>query len=236
MEWFRWFPTLYADDTLHLSLEQDAIYRRLIDWYMLGRMPLPCSDIALARICQISLEKWQEHAPIIVKFFTKIDDKYRLKRCDVELDRQDLTARRLGDAAKKAHEARKNNKQKQDDISQGNAEAIALPTIEERRGRGEVEDKERKQEKKEAKNAKPKFGDVPADWRPNEQHLAKARSANLDCNWQADKFRNYCSSKGKQYANHDAAFHNWLSNAVEFAKRDNPPKPIRQQARGDWDA
>ena len=133
MDWYRWFPSLYAESTLHLSLEQDAIYRRLIDWYMAGRMPLPCQAIALARICQISLDKWLEHESVLTRFLIKKGDKYHIKRCDIELDRQDSTSRKLGEAALKAHIARKNNKENQKDISLGNAEALALPHIEEKR-------------------------------------------------------------------------------------------------------
>jgi len=131
---------MYSEATLGLNLEQDAIYRRLIDWYMLNRMPLPCQPIALARICQISLEKWHEHSEMILSFFRKRGERFHHKRCDIELDRQDSTSKRLGEAAKKAHEARRKNKASSYSYmpsqSQGDAEANA----EERRGRGEVEE------------------------------------------------------------------------------------------------
>lgn len=139
MDWYRWFPSLYSEATLHLNLEQDAIYRRLIDWYMTSRMPLPCHANALARICQISLDKWQEHSQIVLPFFHKMGDKYHHKRCDIELDRQDGTSKKLSDAAKKAHETRKQNKENQRLISLGNT----MVAIEERRG----EEKESKGEK-----------------------------------------------------------------------------------------
>lgn len=58
MEWFKWYPAIYVADTVHLSAEQDRIYRRLIDRYMRTRQPLPDNDNALARIAEVSLDSW----------------------------------------------------------------------------------------------------------------------------------------------------------------------------------
>ena len=106
---------------------------------MIGREPLPSQPIALARICQISLEKWQEHEQTIIALLIPKGGRFHMKRCDIELDRQDSKSNKLSEAAEKSHEARRKNKQNQNDISQGNAKPIA----EERRG--EKEQKVRKE-------------------------------------------------------------------------------------------
>lgn len=140
MDWYRWFPSLYSEATLHLNLEQDAIYRRLIDWYMQNRMPLPSHSTALARICQISIDKWSEHSETVLPFFRLTGTRYHHKRCDIELDRQDSTSKKLSDAAKKASEARARNKAESITSEPSQSQAAAMVPIDKKRR--EVEDKE----------------------------------------------------------------------------------------------
>jgi uncharacterized protein YdaU (DUF1376 family) len=48
--YFSWYPTIYQQDNQHLTLAEDGAYRRLLDYYMLTRAPLPSDDRALSRI------------------------------------------------------------------------------------------------------------------------------------------------------------------------------------------
>lgn len=74
---------------MHLTAEQDGIYRRLIDFYMETKQPLPDSDNALSRAAGIDLEQWSKSASIIRPFFClENDGKLHLKRCDIEIARQ----------------------------------------------------------------------------------------------------------------------------------------------------
>lgn len=100
-EWYPWYPALFAADTMHLSAAQDGIYRRLIDWYMTQRRSLPADDEALAGIARVSLDEWKLHSAAVRKFFRR--DKKRLthKRCDLELEKQDLRGRKRGEVARK---------------------------------------------------------------------------------------------------------------------------------------
>lgn len=90
MDWFPWYPALYRADTMHLTAEQDGIYRRLIDHYMETRQPLPDNDMALARIAGVSVDAWAIAAAIIRPFFNASKSGLlHHKRCDTELCRQD---------------------------------------------------------------------------------------------------------------------------------------------------
>ena len=80
--WFPWYPALYADHAISLNLEQDAIYRRLIDRYMLRREPLPSNGQAVANICMIPLDKWLEHSSVILPFFIEKGGLLRHKKND----------------------------------------------------------------------------------------------------------------------------------------------------------
>jgi hypothetical protein len=94
-EWYPWYPVLFEADTLHLTPEQDGIYRRLIDWYMTKRRPLPDNDQALAAIARIGVDGWGAHASIIRAFFKVRRGALHQKRCDLVLAQQDEAQRRF---------------------------------------------------------------------------------------------------------------------------------------------
>lgn len=81
-EWFPWYPARFRADTMHLTAEQDGIYRRLIDHYMETGIPLPDNDAALARIAGIAVDSWTMAAAIIRPFFTQKDGRLFNKKCD----------------------------------------------------------------------------------------------------------------------------------------------------------
>ena len=109
MDWFPWYPSLYKADTLDLSLEEDGAYRRLIDHYMETRLPLPNSDNALARIIGISINDFHAIAQQVRSKLTAKGELLHIKRCDIELDRQDNLSRKRSNVAKEAHEKRRQN-------------------------------------------------------------------------------------------------------------------------------
>jgi uncharacterized protein YdaU (DUF1376 family) len=96
--WFPWSPARFRADTMHLTAEQDGIYRRLIDHYMETGLPLPDNDAALARIAGISSDSWVMAAAMLRPFFKAADGKLFLKRCDETL--ADQTARSRKNAEK----------------------------------------------------------------------------------------------------------------------------------------
>lgn len=58
----------------------------------------------------------------------------------------------------------------------------------------------------------------PASWRPNANHQATADQNGLSLDLEFEKFANYHDSKGNMFADWDAAFRTWLSNAKQFSK------------------
>lgn len=126
-DWYRWFPSLYAGDTLHLTLEQDAIYRRLIDWYQINRRPIPDNDQAIANVARVHIETWLKNAETIRQFFKKRGGNLHLKRCDAELDRQDQKIKTLSEIGRKGAEARhkKTNDLRGGGMPSGKAQAQA---------------------------------------------------------------------------------------------------------------
>ncbi len=111
---------------MHLTAEQDGIYRRLIDHYMETGGPLPDNDIALARIASVSIETWNMAAVILRPYFCHADGMLRHKKCDAVLAEQaafqtkQSEKGRAGASARWAKAAEKKQKN-----SSGHATAIA---------------------------------------------------------------------------------------------------------------
>jgi uncharacterized protein YdaU (DUF1376 family) len=81
-DWFPWYPARFRADTMHLTAEQDGIYRRLIDHYMETGVALPDNDSALARISGIAIDSWTIAAAILRPFFKPKDGKLFHKKCE----------------------------------------------------------------------------------------------------------------------------------------------------------
>lgn len=88
MEWYAKNPADYDRDTLGLTLAEHGAYNRLIDYYMLTEQPLPSSDRELAAICRCSVDEWLAVAPMVLRYFHKLEGKLHNKRCDEELKTQ----------------------------------------------------------------------------------------------------------------------------------------------------
>lgn len=58
---------------------------------------------------------------------------------------------------------------------------------------------------------------IDASWHPSASHRALAAKHGVDCDEEAAAFRDYCLANDKRYANHDAAFSNWLRNADKYS-------------------
>lgn len=78
----------YASATRHLTWDEDAAYRRLLDAYYVREAPLPLEPRQVYRLVCASTEAQREAVDTILgEFFTKTEDGYRHARCDAELAR-----------------------------------------------------------------------------------------------------------------------------------------------------
>jgi hypothetical protein len=64
----------------------------------------------------------------------------------------------------------------------------------------------------------PKRGkrDITDEDRPTDKHRDFAKLLGVDVGPEWGKFKNYCLAHGKQYANFEAAFRNWLANSQQM--------------------
>lgn len=156
--WYKWFPGRYRGKTMHLTLEQDALYRRLIDHYMETGDPLPDNEGALARIAGIPLETLKSLLPDLLPFFQRKDGVLMLYRCELELSGQTTAAagykRRssLGGVAKAEKQRAKKQAIENNGLpaSSTNNSCLKQSTVVPEREREEIDKIEEKEGKKES--------------------------------------------------------------------------------------
>lgn len=206
MDWYPWYPQLFHMDTLHLSLAQECIYRRLIDWYMTNRHPIPNKDQAIAAIARIGLNEWLENASEVRKFFQTRGGHLHLKRCDEQLDAQDKRAKRRSEVAKKGAQARHK-------ISVENIELVAsskppasfMPAT-----------RQDKTEEILAKASPKKL--LPADFTLTPDRILAAKRKgieNVQREW--EQFTDHHTAKASRFADWNAAWRTWCGNAAKYA-------------------
>ncbi|CAB4126104.1 Protein of unknown function DUF1376 [uncultured Caudovirales phage] len=77
----------YVSATRHLSWEEDAAYRRLLDCYYLTERPLPVEFKAVCRLVLAHTEAQREAVDTVLEeFFELTDDGWRSARADAEID------------------------------------------------------------------------------------------------------------------------------------------------------
>nr|HQV23693.1 DUF1376 domain-containing protein [Agitococcus sp.] len=74
----------YIRDTSHLTLIEDAIYRRCLDWYYTNESPLPNDYKKIARLIRAS-EFLEEVKTIVNEFFVLDGDGFAQRRCNDEI-------------------------------------------------------------------------------------------------------------------------------------------------------
>jgi uncharacterized protein YdaU (DUF1376 family) len=76
----------YASATRHLSWDEDAAYRRLLDAYYLREGPLPLELRALYRLVSAQSDAQREAVETVLReFFKETPDGWTHGRCDIEL-------------------------------------------------------------------------------------------------------------------------------------------------------
>jgi len=77
----------YRKDTTHLTLLEHGCYHQLLDQYYLNETPLPLEDGKLFRLLSARTKDEQEAIKNVINdFFTKTEDGFIHKRCDVEIE------------------------------------------------------------------------------------------------------------------------------------------------------
>ncbi len=85
--WMPWYLTDYMRDTMELSLEEDAVYRRALDFLWLNPAGLPRVSSRLARCLRITEDELSRCKWVFDQFLQVDGDYYRSKRIDEEYEK-----------------------------------------------------------------------------------------------------------------------------------------------------
>jgi uncharacterized protein YdaU (DUF1376 family) len=209
---------------MHLTAEQDGIYRRLIDYYMESRQPLPDNDFALARIAGVDNDCFKHASSILRAFFEQRDGVLNHKKCDELLDEQDSKSKFYAKRAKKAASIRHG---KTKDLclkhATSNSEAMlgdATITITEttRDNKKESIDIALIAPKQPIKRKSRISEDwvLPREWGEWAERQGLAGEEILK---EAEKFRDRQISQGASYVDWSATWRNWIRNHIEWSSK-----------------
>lgn len=208
----------YDNDTAGLTFVQHGAYRRLLDFYYRtsARLPADLKQIFIITSCQNKVER-DAIVYVVSRYFSTGADGYL---CQVGAEKE--MERILGFSEEQRRKANlKHLKDKQTRL------AAAVPDACRDDANHQLSTINKERKKDIGANGKEKSRDIPADWRPNEQHREKAKSAGFDCDSEAEKFKSWHTAKGNRFVNWDAAFYNWIARTKSYMP---PKKPANRQA------
>ena len=76
----------YASATQHLSLEEDCMYRRLLDLAYTSEKPLPLDELKISRLARCATDQHREAVQVVLQeFFSQGPEGWTSKRVEAEL-------------------------------------------------------------------------------------------------------------------------------------------------------
>lgn len=86
MHYYKFNIKDWSRDTSHLSVEEEGVYRRLLDHYYESESPIPLETKPVIRRLRLGGHE-EATAVILGEFFILEDDGYHHKRCDDEIEK-----------------------------------------------------------------------------------------------------------------------------------------------------
>lgn len=118
------------------------------------------------------------------------------------------------------------------------SEPQSEPPSEPEVNRNWTKEEELKKDNKRKNTHKARVGPLPSDWKIPARSYEIAKAMGVDADELALGFRDYLASTGKQYADHDAAFCNWVRNSQRFGRNTGPPRKtaptLKETKQQDW--
>ena len=234
--------------TAHLSLVEEAIYFRLINFYYDSEQPLPLETHTVFRRLRMASESVIAQQ-IIDEFFTKTDKGYIHERCDVLLKEYRKTAKNNRSNGAKGGRPRKDAACEE---TQPKPSGFPPETQQEPKHNPNQEPLTTNQEPEtslkdlvpqQAATPKKRATRLPDDWRPGRDYWEAAALINKSITQEwfvatAHKFKDYWIAKsGKDATKADwlATWRNWVRNDLEYnrGKTNAKPKQLDNEST-DW--
>ena len=119
----------YATATRHLSWDEDAAYRRLLDAYYTREAPLPADMRQVFRLVIASSQEQREAVETVLhEFFEQTEDGWVNRRADREIDAMREKQQKQRDKANAMWEKRRAGTRQSQTTEHGNASAVPMHT------------------------------------------------------------------------------------------------------------
>ena len=224
MHYYQFNISVWSLHTSHLTIEEECIYRRLLDYYYDTELPIPEeTKTVIRRLRLINYEDIVRH--ILLEFFHLEPDGWHNNRADIE----------IADYQSKAEKARLNGKKggrpKQNKAIE--TESVILANPEETTSKANYQLLTTNYEQETSKELitptappRKKASRLPDDWRPDREYLEAAKLIKPDLTQEwfiqvAHKFKDYWIAKaGKDATKADwlATWRNWIRREAENGK------------------
>jgi len=213
----------YASHTRHLSLIEDAIYRRLLDVYYLHERPLNSGITSVAR--QINAKEYEKEVKIILEeFFHLTDYGWINLRADKEIEHFHSKIEQASKAGKASAEARLNKR------------STPVPTdVQPTNNQEPITNNHKPLTSVERTRATR----LPENWQPNDDMIqfCKTERPELQVKEVADSFRDYwisvAGAKGRK-ADWNATWRNWVRNQWAQAGSFKPYESAKDKSRREF--
>lgn len=201
----------YSRDTAHLSMLEDAAYRRMLDLYYASERALPMNRQGLYRLVRAKSKAEQNAVDVILgEFFQETDHGWRNARADLEISRAQEKSQSARESAGKRWQAEGNA-----NALRTHSEGIATPDAKALLPITNSQEPIAKNQKRAEAPQRSRGSRLPAEWVPSEILKAWAVKERPDLNLEVteERFRDYWKavpgSKGLKL-DWDATFRNWV--------------------------
>jgi uncharacterized protein YdaU (DUF1376 family) len=220
----------YAKDTPHLPMMEHGAYTLLLDYYYATERPLPKDMPSIFRICRAMTKPERDAVQSVVdQFFPVSDDGMRHnKRADSEIERSSAQRdvnRELGKRGGRPKKTESVTESKTESVSESepinnpsqtpdSRQLLTPPLPPSAEAKGGAINGHRKRKRKPKSECPSAFeiSDPMFDW-ANGKGLADDRIEH-----ETEAFLAHHKAKGSEWADWQAAWRNWMLNAVKFAQ------------------
>jgi uncharacterized protein YdaU (DUF1376 family) len=108
MHYFQFEIKEWVSNTAHLSLEEEAVYLRLVNYYYDSEKPIPNAIAVISRKLRITNTEITER--ILHEFFTECEDGFTHDRCDLEIARYRAKSEQASKAGKASAQRKANGR------------------------------------------------------------------------------------------------------------------------------
>jgi uncharacterized protein YdaU (DUF1376 family) len=85
--WMPWYPADYLRDTITLTLEEDAVYRRALDFLWQNPNGIPKETQRLSLALRISVKQAEKYRFLLEKYLILVGDFYQSNRINIEREK-----------------------------------------------------------------------------------------------------------------------------------------------------